>query len=200
MKSAIATRIVPARDNFVFLSKGEMERQSGFSVFAPRAIFYRGELFPIEVLNSLTPKDEVTFVVVEPTSDRELVELALDAFRLQGGSGEIDTILLMDFFLRFNLESSIFVKMVSSFLGKSFDRNLDFYLWSMGLDKRKKQLLIEKGISLRNLYSVKDEAELEDVLFSILTELRPNGNRIKSIITFGREISVREDISYHFKV
>ncbi len=198
MNFNIEPRSVPEKRNFLYMSQYEKQNEKIPGKFPVRAIEWDREFYPIEMLNGIVEGETRLFSVCSPESPNELIEALVYAFHLQKGDGEQDLVRLMESVSRFFENPYDYIQKLSEEIGKHFERNRDFYLWSNTLDSETKNLFLDKNISIRILFRLKDEDEkFKKELVNILLNFNPSSNTLRNVVDYSREIVLRENISFH---
>jgi len=181
---------------FLYLSMKEALRKSFPIAILPRALEWKGEIYPAEMLNSIKTEGETEFQVISVLDEKELVTVVFNLFRIQGGEGESDIVTLIDALSTFGVSTDAIVGECKSYFGKSFGKQEEFYRWAMNLSKEVKELLREKSLNLRALFLMRGEGDdVFNIFLSIVKNLKINSNSFRNIANWSKEISVRDSIT-----
>lgn len=197
MKYQIKKEKVPFKENFLFITENEKKREKKKLNYPVRALLWNEEIYPVEFLNSLIEYETIDFIICIPENLNDLTLFLISVFEIQEWKDENDIIILLDMISRFNIPEYIYKDILSDSIGQKFLKHYDFYKWTTSLDFETKNFLINKSISLKTFYNLKDkDKSIINKFIEIIKTISPNNNFFKNIIDWINEISIRDNISF----
>ncbi len=176
------------------------ERKKNVEEFCPvllNAFSFNNEIFVYDFPTQIQKIKSSDLMIAFPENKNELFEILATVFILKNGKGEQDIILFLETLLSFGFNQQEAVESVLNFIGKKASKQYDFYNWVLNQKKSTIELFMEKGISLRILFDIKNEKqEFIDLILNSIKNFSANTNVVKNFISWTREIVVRDNISF----